>query len=166
MGWMGWTSRPDDEACCEGEHGPVQPVEDLARLLHTRIVEPDYDPLRRSELFPDPKKGFSNTCGNADGASVTRCSSLSDEEIRQRSRVQAARRPNREQRGALLGRAGELRAIEMPDCPNQQLVFIYDDPNASEPLHAVMRGKETLTRPDQDDLRERIRTALSRHVPP
>lgn len=158
-----WISRSEATACCPGGHGPVQGCERLARLLHTKIVEPDYDPLRRSDFFPPTKRPMSNECGSSDGCSVIRASGLSDEDVRKLAQAQAARREGREQKGALLAECAALRAIRLPNNDNQ-VVFVYDDPLGDEPRHAIIRCDDQLHRPDQDELRESIRAAFNEHV--
>lgn len=163
---MDWSARPDDVPCCPGPDGAVAMQERLARLLHTRNIEPDFDPLRRSEFFPKTGKPFSNTCGYADGCSVVRCNGLTENDVRQRCQAQADKQPGRVQEGALVATAHDLRSIRLEDRPDEQVVFIYDDPTDSEPKHAIIRGKETLSRPDQDFLREQIRKAFSERISP
>jgi len=58
-----WTGRDEKKACCENSPGPVGDAEDLARLLLSRIDEPDHEPFKRSELFPPKKGSFTNRCG-------------------------------------------------------------------------------------------------------
>lgn len=159
----GWTSRQEADACCPGDHGAVDDAERLARLLHTRIIEPDYDPLRRSDFFPPRGRPASNECGNSDGCSVIRADCFSDQEIRELAKLQAERRENRSQKGALVANAGELRSIRLPNNDNQ-LVYVYDDPLVDQAMHAVIRGDDQLTRPDQDELREKIRDTFSGHI--
>ena len=131
-----------------------------------RIAEADHEPFKRSELFPPGKGGFSNECGDADGSSVVRCASLTDADIREKAAAQARKRPGREQRGALVANVDHLRSIKLPEKPDEQVVFVYDDPLVSEHLHAVIRGCEALGRPDQDDLRNRIRAQFANVVAP
>ena len=163
---MIWTSRPDTQACCPGPHGPVGAGEKLARLLHTRNIEPAFDPFRRSDFFPPHNRPVSNTCGCADGCSVVRCATLSDAAIWDRSARQAGKRAGREPQGAWVANVDDLRAIGRTDSPDGQVVRIYDDPTGEDPLHAIIRGRETLDRPDQDRLRERIRQRFSTRIGP
>lgn len=158
----GWVDRPESIQCCPNSPGPVKGSERIVRLLHTRIVEPDFDPLKRSEFFP-PKNGFSNICGDADGCSVIRASDLTDEEINQKSEVQASRREGRSAQGALVTVANDLRNIRMIEFEEEQLVFIYDDPLDNEIRHCVVRGSEKLNRPDQDKLRYLIRECFNKY---
>lgn len=162
---MSWTGRDDRSQCCPSDLGAPKDREKLARLLHSKIVEPDFDPLRRSDFFP-PKNGkFSNECGKSDGSSVVRTDGLSDDQIRQMAQAQAERRPGRTQQGALVATCRDLRKIRLDDAAHQQ-VFIYDDPLEDEPRHAVVRGDERLDRPDQDALREEIRETFRTIVAP
>lgn len=160
-----WAERPDGISCCGGDHGAVASDEVVARLLHSRIIEPDSDPVPRRELFPPPK-GFTNKCGDADGMSVTRRDTLSDDDLRARATVQAERKEGRTQQGALLATVAMIRAIRLDGEGDRQVAFVYDDPTEHEPLHAVVRGCDQLGRPDQDELRGRMRGLFDRQVPP
>lgn len=163
---MDWTPWPDDVARCPGTHGAVGAGESVARLLHSKLVHPLGDAFRRSELFSEPGKQVSNECGNADGLSVVRSGSLSDVELRQRSLDQAILKPERISNGAVVAQAAALRRIEVDGRAGEQVVFIYDDPLPSNPLHAVVRGKQVLDRPERIFVRDRIREAFSRIVAP
>ena len=146
---MTWTGRSDAVRCCESGRGAVLSGEQLARLLHTRNLPPNFDPFPRKELFPGKDGQFSNVCGDADGASVVRSSTLTDAEICERSGVQAAVRPNRDPHGAFIGPVDQLRLSRPDGLPDAQHVFVYDDPKPDDDLHAVIRGRETLDRPEQ-----------------
>lgn len=163
---MGWSTRPDDVPCCAQPPGKVEVHERLARLLHTKNIEPDYQPFSRKELFPQKDKPFSNDCGTADGCSVVRSSTYTDNEIRQKCQVQADKRPGRVQQGALIASTQALRSIRFKEAPTEQVVFVYDDPNAQEPMHAVIRGKETTNRADQNYLLDEIRVAFCSKIGP
>lgn len=161
---MSWTGRSEGEACCPGPNGPVRTEERLARLLHTRNLEPNYDPFARRELFPPKGGGYDNTCGDADGISVVRCSELSDENLRKRAQSQADIRPGRQQEGALLAEVQAVRSARAASFPNQQIAFVYDDAKQDDDLHAAVRGIETADRPEQDEIREAVRRAFAKRV--
>jgi hypothetical protein len=152
---MYWTSWPEGDARCPGDHGPVDSGEAVARLLHSKL-----DPFRRSEIFRKLSDSFSNECGKSDGMSIVRSNTLSDDDLRERSQKQAALKPQRTAEGALVAKVGALRDIEVDGRPGEQVVFIYDDPLPSEPLHAVLRGEEALDRPEQTFVRDKIRDAF------
>ena len=161
---MGWTSRSEESACCPGPHGAVARGEHIARLLHNKLTSPPGDPFLRSHIFPDMKKGFSNVCGEADGLSVVRSSTLSENDVRQRSAVFAQTKTGSAPDGAFVASVDELRAIEVDSRKGEKIVFIYDDPLSTEHLHAVLRGLETLDRPEQSMARDRIRDAFSQKI--
>jgi hypothetical protein len=161
---MYWTSWPEGDARCPGDHGPVGSAEAVARLLHSKLLQSTGGPFRRSEIFRKPSGSFSNECGKSDGMSVVRSNTLSDDDLRERSQKQAALRPQRTAEGALVAKVAALREIEVDGRPGEQVVFIYDDPLPSEPLHAVLRGGEALDRPEQTFVRDKIRDAFCRAV--
>lgn len=163
---MGWTSWSESTARCAGGLGAVNVIESIARLLHSRIRVPHGDPFRRSELFHDDKTAFSNKCGESDGVSVVRCDTLSDDELCERSDVQANRRPGRTGDGAIVALVRDLRSVEVDGRPGEQVVFIYDDPMPLEPLHAIVRGNRDLDRSEQALVRDRIRDAFRRIIVP
>ena len=164
-----WTSRGEQEPCCPGPDGSlgaaVGDEETVARLLHTKITEPEGRPFRREELFPQKGRQHENECGNAGGASVLRSDNLSDQDLRARAARLAARVPGREQQGAVQAPVNRLRMLRLEGAPNSQVVFIYDDPDPADALHAVLRGKETLSRPLQSELRTLIDCAFDARVP-
>jgi hypothetical protein len=163
---MYWTLWREDEARCPGDHGPVRSSEALARLLHSNLLRPRGDPFRRSEIFRKLGETFSNECGKSDGMSVVRSDLLSDNELRERSQNQSALKPNRSAEGALVAQVDVLRRITVDGRPGEQVVFIFDDPLPSEPLHAVLRGSENLDRPEQSSIRDKIRDSFNRIVRP
>lgn len=158
---MSWTDRPENVSHCGGELGPVTDDEFIARLLHERNVEPNFDPFPRSEIFG--LKGQSNICGDSDGVSIVRCTSLTDEDLVARSFELANIRPPRAPEGAHVGAVRSARAVGLEGI-NSQAVFIYDDPKPDDKFHAVLRGLEGLTRPTQSDLRREIMRVFSRRV--
>lgn len=129
-----WTSRRDSEPCCLGPDGnpgaAVGDGETVARLLHTKIIEPEGRPFRREELFPRKGQPHSSACGKADGVSVVRRDGLTDDEVRARAAQHARRTPGRTQQGAVQASAGRLRALQLPDSDGGQVVFLYDGPGA------------------------------------
>jgi hypothetical protein len=91
---------------------------------------------------------------------VVRNATLSDDQVRALSEAQASRRSGRTAQGALVAIADELRRIAHEESPGQ-VVYIYDDPIRPDELqHAVIRGKETIPRTDQDDIRDKITAAF------
>lgn len=153
---MTWFGRAEDPALCPGPMGAVQDAEVLARLLHETNVEPPSNRFLRKEVFSVGLNEPSHGCGVKDGASVDRCDGLSDEEIMRRSVAQAERKPGRSARGAHYALAEAVRSLRLPGLPDRRLFRVYDDARLSadddgpENLeHAVIRGDDTLTRPQQ-----------------
>jgi hypothetical protein len=138
--------------------------EALARLLHSRIVEPEGQPFMRGELFPKPS--FSNECGQSSGASLVRRDALSDGEIRDRATAHAQRKAGRTQQGCIQAKAGDLRAIQDPEIAQGRLVYVYDDPSDEEALHAVLRCVDIADRPSQSALRDLVADAFASGVSP
>lgn len=163
---MSWAGRPDNQPCCGEEPGAVGDGEPIARLLHSVIEEPAGEPFARRHFLP-PKPGVCcNDCGNADGVSVCRSETLTDDEIRARANALASLKPGRVGRGALVAYATDLRAVRHPDLPDEQQVFVYDDPMVDDELHAVIRMNDALSRPKQDEVRVRIRAAFITKIEP
>ena len=65
-----------------------------------------------------------------------------------------------------MAKVADLRGIKVDGRPGKQVVFVYDDPSAMNPFHAVVRGELTLDRSEQRIVRDRIRDAFSRVVSP
>lgn len=163
---MDWTSQPDVVPRCPGELGVVQDGEEVARLVHSKLKIPYGDPFNVSQFCPDTGRPVSNECGRSSGVSVDRCSTMNDEELRQRSKKLAAEKPNRTSDGAMVAKVGLLRKIEADSLPGEQVVFVYDDASPTNPFHAVIRIKSVLGRPEQRLVRDRIRDVFSRVVLP
>lgn len=161
---MSWTGRSESQPCCEGPLGRVEPSEEVARLLHSRIVEPDKAAFTRTELTGHGIANPSNDCGSADGCSVDRTASLTDAEIRERSELQAQLKAGRTSEGAIIANVGTLRAITHPDAPNGQAIYIYDDARADNDRHAVLRICEHIPRSDFGEVRRAIISAFAKRV--
>lgn len=166
----GWTEHRDTDPRCpkpDGTEGEaVADRELVARLLHSGNFEPDNRRFPRDDLFPRRDRPVSDECGRSDGVSVIRRDSLTDGQVRARAQEQASRRPGRSQMGAVVASASSLRAIRMPEDDQQQAVFVYDDPSRGDALHAVVRGKETLNRAEQNELRNMVAERFAMGVPP
>lgn len=160
---MSWTGRSEAQPCCGVIPGEVKSQESLVRLLHTRIDEPEYEPISRRELMAP--KDFSNACGQSNGVSVTRSTHLSDDEVCQRAESLAALRAGREGRGGIVASVEAVRAVRLPG-NDRQVCFVYDDPTADDEWHAVIRACETLPRVEVDEVRVRLRAAFSRRIRP
>lgn len=156
---MGWTSRSEGIACCPGALGPLRDVETVARLIVGKVDEPDFEPIRRSELFPNGAD-FSNICGDSDGLSVARNSALSNEAVKIMSVAQANQRPGRNARGAIVANVQDLRDVRIQNLP-LQLIFIYDDAKKSDTTHAVVRCLESIDRPSQEQIRIEVRECFN-----
>ena len=163
---MSWTGRSEAVACCGDDPGPVGPAETIARLLHDRNSEPFQETFRREELQPRSKQNFSNVCGDADGFSTSRADGLPDDEIRRLAAEQAALKPGRVSKGAILAIAGDLRQIRQTGDAQGQVVYIYDDPKPNDPRHAVVRVGETVSRADFDDIRVKLKSEFKTSVSP
>lgn len=162
----GWTDRDDSQQCCDGQFGPVSNEEEIARLLHSKIVQPYAEPIRRGELFPAGGNAPSNLCGDADGVSILRLMGLAEQAILDKAMAQANKRPDRETKGAIIAKALKLRNISLSELGDQQIVFVYDDPRDDEPLHAVIRGNSDVTRANQDFVRSKICELFDRLISP
>lgn len=146
---MSWTGRSDAEPCCEGARGAVAADERVARITIRPARPQGYQPFSRRDLFPPADGQFSNDCGMADGLSVDRANGLSEAEIVARSAARAAtanarreaegKPPSQSQDGAIIAHAGHLRALRRDQRPDQQMVFVYDDPTPTNDRHAVIR---------------------------
>lgn len=162
---MSWTGRPDDRPCCGDEPGAVAPGETVVRLIHSRIYDPVHAAFKRSDLAcPDNGEAFDNSCGNADGCSVDRAHGLTEEDVRNRSRLQAAMRSGREAKGGLVAAVADLRAIESELDPRGRAVYVYDDPRQDNREHAVIRVSGNLPRADFDQVRNAITKAFRRQI--
>jgi len=168
----GWTDTADSETSCEEGPGAVADEELIARLLHSGNSERPKERLKREELFPPKAKSGSpqrikNVCGDpkgSDGASVLRSRAFSDDDLRSRSAGLAAEKEGREPRGAILGSAGAVRAIRSRVTPGRQVIFVYDDPTATDAEHCVIRCTSE-RRSEGDFLRTQVLDVLSRAVP-
>lgn len=160
---MSWTDRADDVSCCNGPLGAVGPKEHVARLLITGTLEPMQAAFKRSELHADGVVVISNACGDSHGLSVDRCDSLSDDDIRQRADVQAAKKPGRKGEGARIASVAALRAIRQRGS-DEQVVFVYDDPRADNDHHSVVRISHTVPRTDYKVLAKDVMGAFNRRV--
>ena len=137
---QGWTRSSDDEQCCPSGLGAVESVETIARLTLIRTKEPlGYNPFNRRDLFSADDTP-NNDCGNKDGCSVDRRDTLSDYIILKRSDDFAARGNNRVGNGAYLVKVETLRHHRLETMPNQQVLFVYDDPMPENAEHAVIRA--------------------------
>lgn len=160
---MSWIERPDKIACCGDNPGSVACDEDVARLLHSKIDDPDVLAFSRKELTGEGLKNPSNVCGEADGLSVDRAGGLSDDELRHLSRLQAERRPGRSGRGAWVANVAVLRAISHPAAPTGA-VRVYDDPMPDNDRHAVIRVADTISRTDFNEVRRAMMSAFAKRV--
>ena len=156
-----WTDHFENERRCEGGLGHVLDEEDVARLLHSGNSNPLRKALQKSEIFPH-KNEVSNLCGESDGASVDRCSSLTTAEIRKRAVSFAGDKHTSE--GALVGAVGDIRAVRVPGS-EMQCVFVYDDPGAKNREHAVIRAV-AVDRAEQAIIRDRILECFDRTITP
>lgn len=161
---MSWTDRADDTPCCDGPLGPVGSGEVVARLLHSKIDDPDKAAFTRKELTGHGLDAPSNVCGLADGCSVDRAKDLDDDDLRTRSAAQAAEKAGRAARGALVANVVAIRAISHPDGKDGRAVFVYDDPRADNDRHAVIRICDKIPRTDFTEIRRALIAAFDRRV--
>lgn len=161
---MTWTGRPDSEPCCGDQPGSVACEEDVARLIHSKIQEPDVLAFTRKQLAAENIKSPSNICGEADGCSVERTAGLTEDDLRARAEAQAAQREGRTGQGAWIANVAALRAITHPDAPAGETVRVYDDPKADNDRHAVIRVWAGLPRTDFNEVRRAIIAAFGRKV--
>ena len=169
---MTWTSHSEADIRCKNPPGPVRAGELVARLLHTRNSDPHQDTFLSKDFFPPRGGAISNVCGASSGFSVDRCDQLSDDDLRARAKAFAASRNNgRVSKGAIVASVDDLRGIRVTGSPDEQVVFVYDDPKYDDPKdpneeHAVVRVRASVDRTDWDDLRDKIRKAFRRSVSP
>lgn len=158
---MGWTSRDDTTACCGDEPGAVLDGEEIARLIHSTTVPPEFEPFKRQDFYPRNRdKSFDNSCGVADGTSITRLAGKDDAAVCGQAAVLAR---GREPKGALVAIAGDVREIKVPDTDNQA-IFIYDDPNGEDRGHAVMRASEAISKGRFDEVRLKLHGAFRTRI--
>lgn len=153
---MAWTNRPDSAPCCVSALGRVEDSEAVARLLHSKNAFPENAGLQRKELIPPIDRAPSNICGQSDGASVIRRDSISDDGLREKSAVQAAKRPGRTPEGARCAIVRELRQIRLKQHGQTQLVFAYDDPKDGDEAHAVIRVADCVGDEELNEVRDLI----------
>ena len=145
---QGWTGSPDEEQCCPSGLGAVGSDEILARRTIKRTAAPlAYAWFKREDFIPK-SQGFSNGCGTKDGLSVDRRDTLSDEQIFERSNQFANIGKNRVGDGAYLIKVETVRKARKYNAPNQQVLFVYDDPMIDNQEHAVIRIAEDV--PDEE----------------
>jgi|GEM_PF-6371218 len=160
---MTWTVRPDDEPCCGEAPGLVRCEEDIARLIHSKIDDPDVLAFTRKDLTGHGIPNPSNVCGQADGCSVDRVVDLDDDALRARSQQQAAKREGRTAKGAWIANVAALRTIKHPAAP-EGAVRVYDDPMPDNDRHAVLRVSAAIPRTDFNEMRRAIIAAFDRRV--
>lgn len=160
---MTWTDRPDSVPCCGDKPGAVACHEDVARLIHSKILDPDTLAFSRKELTAEKIVSPSNVCGDADGCSVDRATGLSDDELRRRANAQAAKKEGRTGQGAWVANVAVLRSLTHSEAPDGA-VRVYDDPKADNDGHAVIRVSANVPRTDFNEVRRAIMAAFSRRV--
>lgn len=161
---MSWTGRPDCEPCCPGPLGATADGETVARYVNSNTVEPDKAAFQRAELTGENYDPISNDCGSSHGCSVDRIDGLNEEAIKSRSELQAVGRGNRVAEGARLAIVEDLRAIRHHDYPDDQVVYIYDDPKPDNDRHAVVRVSDKLHRGELKELQRDLVAAFSKRV--
>jgi hypothetical protein len=161
---MSWIERSEKVPCCPDASTAVNDDERIARLLHSKNSQPFQETFRREELLP-PKGGHSNECGLADGFSVTRALDLSDDILRRMAADYASERDGRHSSGAIVAMAHDLRAIRKTGDVASQVVYLYDDPTAKDPMHAVIRVVP-MDRPDFSDVKDKIGRSFNATIIP
>jgi hypothetical protein len=132
-----WVDR-DDRTAGECAAGPVADGEEVARYLNPEVWDGQSlktSAFQKEVLLPPTDRPIRNAAGERDGESFARRFGRSDAELLARA---TAQRPL-DSLGAVVGNVGEIRSIVAPDRPDTQLFFIYEDPTADDPLHAVIR---------------------------
>jgi hypothetical protein len=164
---QGWTGSSDEEQCCPSTLGAVGSGETLARLTLIRTKEPfGYTWLKRQDLFPADETP-SNECGTKDGCSVDRRDTLPDEIILKRSEDFAANGKNRKGDGAYLAAVKTLRNHRLETMPDQQVLFVYDDPMPENEEHAVIRAAAEVADEERGILIEDLKDYFSKnHLKP
>jgi hypothetical protein len=165
---MTWTTTSEQVARCNGKFGRVQCKESVARHVHSKNCPPErdeFEPIRRSELFPKKLEKVDNSCGNSDGISVDRIIELSDQELFKRGLDRVFGKEDRQALGFLKACVHDLRRIRLDDAPNTQCVYVYDDPKPpNNEQHGVIRGCQDVPKTRQDEVREEIKEKFSELV--
>lgn len=129
-------------------------------MLHATNAPPEYEPFKRADFIPPKKGDVSDTCGASHGCSITRLIDKADEEVCERAQRQAERVPGRLAEGAFIAKAVDVRAIRAPGT-SDQAVFVYDDPNADDRGHAVLRASTAISKAAFDEVRILLHGAFS-----
>jgi len=158
-----WTAHDEDKPRCGNPPGPVDSSEELACfLVRQKTDEISLDAIfTRSRL--QPRSGFSDKCGESDGASVQRRRDDDEDEILKRADEHAARKEGRVSEGAALASVAQLRTILRSD--GSRAVYVYDDAGVDDPLHAVIRIVP-VSRPEFDDIRSQVVASFARRLSP
>ena len=156
---MGWTSRNDAEPCCGDDPGAVGDAEEIARLLHVNNAPPEHEPFKRKDFYPPNSDGsFDDTCGAAHGCSITRLTGKQDQQVCNQAAALAG--DKRTPKGAFIATTADLRDICVPDS-DARAIFVYDDPNAQDRGHAVMRASPAISKGRFDEVRMKIHGAFN-----
>jgi predicted 2-oxoglutarate/Fe(II)-dependent dioxygenase YbiX len=164
-----WTSHPEADQRCSPAVEPVRRDERITRLLHSKNAVPEANRFQRKELqlnIEQADREVSDVCGDSDGASVIRSNQLSVADLRSRAEEQASRQLGRTSEGGITATVKTLRRIRMSDDAEKQVVFVYEDPKAGDPLHAVMRVAACVDRPEFKNVRRQIIDAFSEQFAP
>jgi hypothetical protein len=139
-------------------HSEVKNSESIGRILHSGIAPtgiPDEQTFPLDDLLLMRSGSIDHDCGNSDGASVQRLLATTMDDLLQRSREIAAKKPNRKPFGVAIGSVDELRRIRLSQLPGQ-VVFLLPDGSEKDPGHSVIRMSPDVP----DGLRRKVRKAI------
>lgn len=142
-----WTDRNDQVAgACS--RGPVDDHEEAARLVSVEMC-PVANDIRDctfpKEVLLKPTGEINNACGQREGESLLRRLGRTDDQLLAESdaNFDGAKSPSA---GVIVALVERIRSIRAPDAPENQVFYIYEDPNAKQPHHAVIRYSEGSSR--------------------
>jgi hypothetical protein len=111
-----------------------------------------------------PDGTFVNACGKSHGASIDRCTGLSDAQIRARAKEYADEEPGRHSLGAAVAGAQALRDIRLKGLEDKQAIYVYDDANEPNPRHGILRCSDEIPRSRFSELRKELLDRFSYRI--
>lgn len=146
---MNWTDDADDVVRCPGYTGAVLSDEFVINYRSPPNPPQGYNPFSRKGFVPPSGEAQWNECGNSYGVSVDRCVRVDQDLIADRARefteranalaLSRGKNPTRTTGDPQVAIVGDVRSISIDDRSFKQVLFVYDDGDDENPLHAVMR---------------------------